>query len=227
MGGVYGLEIDTENHTELLRWWHQYQAKMLNQETDLIRNGLLQEMFALRRRLEVAGEAQPDEAANPGCDVYLTELKRLYALLENLCDRLESPFVQDSLPWALQHAVQPWQAPLALKVMLPSTWEPEPVEQTRLLILLVQRWLQQLAEAPSLPEHCELKLEHTAPVKQLVLKVDYPQSVPSTFVVPLLGGLTPFIKTFQLFTQGEYHQEVHAHSLALILCWKPETPSLI
>jgi hypothetical protein len=222
MGGVFGLASDTENHTELLRWWHQYQAQMLTQETDLIRNELLQEMFALRRRLEVS-EQTPANAATPGGEVHLTELQRLYALLENICDRLESPFLQDSLPLALQHAMQPWQKQLTLRAVLPPTWEPEPVEHTRLLILFLQRLLQQLAEAPGLPERCELRLEHTAQVKQLVLQADYPPDVSLAFAAPLLAVLTPFIKTFQLFTQGDYHQEVHAHSLALVLCWKAET----
>ncbi|HEY9889714.1 MAG TPA: hypothetical protein V6D02_15010 [Candidatus Obscuribacterales bacterium] len=213
--------METTNPTELLRWWHQYQAQTLTQETDLIRNGLLQEMIALRRRLEMACPAPP-----PGEmweDTPLAEMGRLYGLLENFCDRLESPYLQDSLPLALQHTLQPWQHRLNLHAELPAQWSAEPIEQTRLLVLLLKTLLPTLAAASAPPQRCELRLTTHHGTKHLTWQS---QSAADALALntALASTLTPFLQTFRLLTQGAWDMLVQSDTFFLELTWLDAPP---
>ncbi|MBE7384845.1 MAG: hypothetical protein F6J95_025960 [Leptolyngbya sp. SIO1E4] len=216
------MTIDTSNPTDLLRWWHQYQAHKLNQEAELIRNKLLQEMFAIRRRLELSCETQPNAQAFD-CETHLAELKRLYALLESLGNRLESPYLQDSLPLALQHTVQPWQTQLPLSTDLPPRWELDPIEHTRLLILFVETLLQHLASATPLPHDCDLRLQHQAELKELTVRVRYETWLPPAWISQISSPLQPLLKTFQLLMQGDYDQDLHPRTLTWVLRWQTQS----
>ena len=216
------MTIDISNQVELLRWWHQYQTRMLNQAADLIRNGVLQDMFAIRRRLELSCQTQPN-AKEFGCEHYLVELKRIYTLLENLSNRLESPYLQDSLPLALQHAVQPWQESLHLRTALPHTWEPESDEHTRLLIVLAETLLQQLATAAVAPHHCDLTLQDQISLKELTFRALYEESPSPLFTAEIARLATPLLATFEILTQGDYTQDLQPHSLTWILHWPTQS----
>ncbi|MDB9527458.1 hypothetical protein PN498_15775 [Oscillatoria sp. CS-180] len=217
MAGDLNLGTERSHPTNLLRWWHQYQAQMLNQETDFIRNGLLQEIIALRRRLEIDCQAQSQSEVD--CEAHLAAINRFYALVEDFCDRLQSPYLQESLPLALQHVIQPWQDRLNLNLELPSVWSLEQVEHTRLLVLLVKTLLQQLLEAEELPQTLTLSLEEQGNVKCLTLSADYATLRPPSFWPSLRRSLSPFLQTFQLFTQGDCQEVVQPDSLSLKLSW--------
>lgn len=197
----------TANPTELLRWWHHYQAEQLNQEADRIRNGLLQEVVALRRQVELTCPGH-----NADCDAHLSSLSQLYTSLEQLSDRLGSPYLHDSLPLAIQHALVPWQAQLRLH--LPPTWPPEPMEITRLVIALVQHLLgDPLANRRpngALPP-AQLSLQQQQQQRQLTL--EFPATVPPG------PHLSPLLATFELISGGEYAQNVTASTQRWVLHW--------
>ena len=213
------MTINISNYADLLRWWHQYQAQMLNHEADMIRNGVLQDMFAIRRRLELSCLTQPN-AEEFGCEDHLAKLRRIYILLENLSDRLELPYLQESLPLALQHAVQPWRESVRLRARLPHTWEAEPVEHTRLLVMLAENLLQHLATAAISPRHCDITLQHQFGVKELTFHMLYRESPPASLTEQTAISMKPFLETFQILTQGDYSQDLQARSLTWALRWK-------
>lgn len=211
------MSTDSPDQVDLLRWWHQYQAQLLNQEADLIRNGVLQEMFAMRRQLETSRLSQVD------CP--LTEIKRMYALIETLSDRLDPPYLQDSIPLALQHAAEVWRTKLHLTLALPSIWESEPLEQSRLLILLTENLLQQIATADILPDSSKLTLQYQADIKELIFYAQYKKFLPSSLALKISQSLQPFLNTFQLFTHGDYNQDVQPQSLKWALRWESKAHS--
>lgn len=223
MGGPCGLTKNISNTTELLRWWHQHQAQQWNHEADLIRNGLLQEIFALRRRLELACQTQPN-ADEFGCAAHLAELSKLYTSLESLGNRLGSPYLQESLPLALQFTILPWQAKCDWQVDLPPIWEVEPVENIRLLIMLTETCLQAFTAEAVLPEQCRLCLTAQAHVKELTFHLAYPQALPLPLVEAISARLAPLLETFKLFTQGDYGQTVQPQALSWVLRWPTQTP---
>ncbi|MGB5975740.1 MAG: hypothetical protein WBG38_20610, partial [Nodosilinea sp.] len=91
------IDVSPPTHPEqLLRWWHRHQTRWLTGEADTIRNGLLQDLFAIRRQIELVTD---DETAG------LATVEQLYDALEQLGNRLSSPYLEESLPLALQHAL--------------------------------------------------------------------------------------------------------------------------
>jgi hypothetical protein len=173
---------------------------MMRQETDFLRNGVLQEIIAIRRRLEVSCPLRHNSDMSV-CEPQLADLSRLYSLLENFCDRLQSPFAQDSLPLALQHTLQPWQERLNLQAQLPITWQAEPLEITQLLVLWLQALLPVLAENSPYPCRYGLELERGRHPQTLTLTVNYGSAIAPTMrqsieqtVQPFLGHLLPFYR---------------------------------
>ncbi|HEY9734711.1 MAG TPA: hypothetical protein V6D06_00460, partial [Trichocoleus sp.] len=114
-----------ESARPLLRWWYQQQTRLLIDEADTIRNGVLQDVFALRRHLELLCQ----DALEPNaCEPCLQDVERIYKALQSLSDRISSPYLEDSLPLAIQHFLQPWRPRLPLQVELHDPWEIEPAE---------------------------------------------------------------------------------------------------
>ena len=211
--------------SELLRWWHQYQAKKLNQTAEHIRNGLLQDLFAIRRQLEVACQTEENAAAF-GCDRHLANLEDLYSQLENVSHDLNSPFL-DSLPLALQHAIMPWSGQLSLAAELPSDWSPEPAENVELLIAFVNSFFQQLASTTSASQTCGLKLAQQATAKELTCYATGELAWYAHHSSISAKTLLPFLETFRLLTQGEYHQISSPQQIGWTLRWQSPCPSVI
>lgn len=217
------MATDISDPTELLRWWHQYQAHMLIQETDFVRNGILQEIIAIRRRLEMSCPLQL-HANDAVCAPHLTDLTRLYSLLENFCDRLQSPFIADSLPLALQHAMRPWQGSLNLQSHLPPSWSPEPLEQAQLLIWLMKALLSLLAEFPCSPVTTTFTMSEADTLKTLVFQAQYAVPLDPTVSPQVESALQPFLNTFRLLTEARGEVVFQADGFSLKLGW-PTPPS--
>lgn len=95
--GVGGLNTKSLDAPELLRWWQRYQIQRQNQTADTIRNGLLQDVFALRRQLELFCQTC-STADVQSCDRQVAQLHHVYFQLEDLSNSLDLPYLQDSLP---------------------------------------------------------------------------------------------------------------------------------
>ena len=212
------MAIAVTDTTELLRWWHQHQAQMMRRETDFLRNGVLQEIIAIRRRLEATCPLNHGSGLS-ACEPQLADLSRLYSLLENFCDRLQSPFSLDSLPLALQHTVQPWQERLQLQTQLPPAWQTEPLELTQLLVLLFKALLPVLAEnSPDAPTSA-LSLNEVADRKTLNLTVKYGTTITSTLQQSIEETMRPFLETFGLFAEATCDVMFLADKFSLKLEW--------
>lgn len=210
--------MGSSEHTELLRWWHRYQARALIRESDFVRNGLLQEIIAIRRRIEVSCPLAP-EGEESVCQSHLADLSRLYDLLENFCDRLESRYLQDSLPLALQHVAHAKQSRLNLQTDFPKNWTDEPIEQARLLTLLIKTVLATLSQATVLPKTSTLQMHEGNNQKTLKFHAEF-ASTPSPLLIGQMNqDIPPFLRTFQLFTQATYQYQFESDLLFLELGW--------
>ncbi|RZM76568.1 hypothetical protein [Leptolyngbya iicbica] len=218
------LNPDTPDHSELLRWWHRHQVRSLNELSDGIRNGLLQDLFTVRRQVELAC-LKPAGAAAYCCGQHLTELEKIYTQLEQLSSYLYSPFLEDSLPTALADALQPWHSKLPLNCQFASEWESDLIEHNRLLIGFTQRLLTQLTQAALSPHRCDLTLRQQDYTKHLHYHITYSESLAPELLQVLSNQLEPFLKTFQIFTRGTYEQRLHSHELDWRLCWADSAPT--
>lgn len=191
----------------------------MNQTADRIRNGLMQELFAIRRQLEVSCQTE-ENADKFGCDHHLTNLENLYNHLEHISHDLNSPFL-DSLPLALQHAIQPWQSQLPITAELPKDWLPEPAETVNLLLAFADSFFQQTAAIAPAPKQCGLKLSQQGNNQELICYAVGDKAWCDSNSSISTKTLLPFLETFRLLTQGEYHQILQPQQVGWILRWQP------
>jgi len=178
----------------------------------------------VRRQMELSCSMQAG-GEDTGCSQHLAELDSLYARLEHLSSSLHSPYLEESLPLALQHALQPWQGRLPLETQLPYLRDVEPIEHTRLLIALTQTLLKHLAAAAPPPQGCVIALTQQHQGKELRYHITYEATPSTVFAQELSTVLTPFLETFQIFTGGEYEQFSPPQTLGWVLSWSSTAES--
>ena len=202
---------------DLLRWWQQQQIHTLNQEADFIRSNILQEVFAVRRHLELAGDS--GNLSPSAWDPYLTELKHVYSLLQQLSDRLDPPYLRSSFLLAIGHTIDLWRPTLPLKVSLPDTWGTEPISQTQLLLTLVNTMCRVVNESHPLTQSCEVSLRPLLEQKVLSLCVTYWDIPPPAVMAQLRSELAPIIQTFQLLSKGNFTVNAQPLKIAWTISW--------
>lgn len=194
---------------QLLCWWHQHQTQWLASEADAVRNGLLQELFAVRRQLELM--AGGDSHA-------LATVERLYSALENLGDRLSSPYLQESLPLAMQHALKGWPAELTLDVRLPNRWPMEPMEYVALVLSILEHLRQTLVALPDLPQACRVELAEGQGSKHLTVRLDL-QALPAAVERCSSADWAYHLSTFEAITGGRAHCIQKSRTILWQLTW--------
>lgn len=194
---------------QLLRWWHQHQTQWLASEADGVRNGLLQELFAVRRQLELMA----------GDDIHsLATIERLYDALENLGDRLSSPYGQESLPLALQHALKGWPSELTLEVRLPNRWPDEPREYVSLVLSVLEHLKQTLVALPSLPQACTIDLAEEQGSKHLAVQLNL-YGLPLAVERCRSADWAYHLSTFGAITGGRARCTHEGHTVLWQLTW--------
>lgn len=124
-----------------IREWYEQQSALSAQEVDLIRDGSLQELFAIRRGLELA------VATNFGTDskqyrTWIQQLESLHLSLNHLIDSLVPPFATDSLPVALAvylKKVKSIQTEFEFSIKYASEWgASEPLGASKAILMFFQ-----------------------------------------------------------------------------------------
>lgn len=126
-----------------LRWWYNRQLMQHCRDAEMIRDGLLQESFTLRRTLELH-LVNPPKLTKESNHELLTTFERFHHDLKELSDRLSPPFLDDSLPLAIQHLLNGWQASyplIQIQSNLPSDWQAQTYEQSRLILAMLNELL--------------------------------------------------------------------------------------
>ena len=96
----------------------------------------------MRRSLELAlmdKQAHPKEVQH-----WLTQLETVQHSLEAMMHRLAPPYLDDSLPLAVQLVLKEWQTAhptLQLEMDLPTDWKEEPIAQRRMVLATLSEWL--------------------------------------------------------------------------------------
>ena len=115
-------------------WWHAQQQQRQQQQAETIRDGVLQEAFGFRRYLEaVPSTGSPPEAG------WLERFNQFYQQLEALSDELLPPFIEDSLPLALQSWLN--RAPDPIRLTVPSCDRDLPVAHNQTVLAVVAELL--------------------------------------------------------------------------------------
>lgn len=127
---VIWIFISTHRRTQQAwQWWFEKQSVKLAAEAEAIRENLQQESFAMRRTLESLADSE-NLSTQPSRE-WLKKLELFHNSLTELGDRLAPPYIDHSLPMAVEWLSQSWQKTypqLNIKTELPTDWEDQ---QTR------------------------------------------------------------------------------------------------
>jgi hypothetical protein len=105
-GVVIYLVIDRYRTHQAISWWQDRQIERLHQETELIRDRILQDLFSLRRHLGVV-IGKPKENLNLEQTLAIADC--CHEHLVQLSDRLFSPYAAENLGIAMQELVERWR----------------------------------------------------------------------------------------------------------------------
>jgi hypothetical protein len=204
-----------------LRWWYQRRSVQLYDQAERIRNDLLQQSFSLRRDLELS-------IANSTCGSeqiyheYLTRLEKLTRSLEQLGDQFYPPYTEDSLPLAVQFALEQWLAHkpgLTIDMDLPTHWQHHSSEQTQVILLVLHELLNLTLTELQGEADLQVCLKQQSNIATLTLQITCPnpsQRLPQSS----FAELEYLSQSFQFLTQGKCHYWRKGSTTAWVFRWR-------
>lgn len=185
-----------------LHWWFKRQSDQLWYQSDQIRNGLMQEIFTIRRSLELS-LADGDQAMVQDRQTWLQQIEHLHDSLEQLSDRLTPPYLEDSLPLAIQALAELWRADrpaVQIDSELPLDWPVDSLELNRVILSTLGELFQSVVTGEST---VSIKLQLQAKRHWGVLKVQvtYPDEATLTTQFKAQDA-DRLAEVFQLLTLG-------------------------
>ncbi len=137
-----------QQQKQALQWFYARQSHHLSAQADSVREQLFQKAFALRRSLELGVMSTPEQAIG-SLNQCLTLAEAFNLALERASDELSVPFLEDSLPLALQHLIKHRvdetispEIGTEVTLELPSEWPWQQTDKHRLLLWCVSECLE-------------------------------------------------------------------------------------
>jgi len=119
---------------QALKWWMGRQSAQLWHRSEQIRDGMLQEMFTIRRGLELSLIGNAGASAQES-EVWLSQMEKLHSSLETLSNDLSPLYLEDSLPLAIQSVLEAERQILPqMTLSLPAQWHYEAPERSRIIL---------------------------------------------------------------------------------------------
>ncbi|WP_416673916.1 hypothetical protein [Egbenema bharatensis] len=175
-----------------MRWWFERRTAHLEAQSERLHNGVMQELFVLRRELEATlhqGHLLPSHS-NPASSIQLQAIEKIHHQLEQISDELSPPYIADSLPLAVQAYGQEWQhnhPETVLELELPKIWEQQATPQDQILLMGLDELLQMVMPGSQTTLPCRVRLttqdqpanNGAAPTSwgELSVEVTYPNAV--------------------------------------------------
>ncbi|AFZ32874.1 hypothetical protein Glo7428_4431 [Gloeocapsa sp. PCC 7428] len=188
-----------------LQWWSYGQSIKLADEAERIRNNLLQESCCMRRSIERSIAETPELFARNKHE-WIDSVEFLHHSLANLGDRLAPPYVEHSLPLAMEFLIESWQtknSQLNIKTQLPKLWRDEFPSHS----IIVLQILDELLRTLSVKNLTKISLEISLiplqyELNELVVKISYPDAQ-SLSLCSQLPELKYLKRTFKFLTSGQ------------------------
>lgn len=210
-----------------MQWWELRRSTRLTQEAEHIREGLLQELFAMRRQLELTSAADSVEQhsieqhsveQHSVEQQWLSQVDRLQQTLEQLGYRLSPPYLED-LPLAIQHLITQWHAEhpaFDVQTHLPLHEFNPATEMSQIVISVLDELLQIAVPAKMSDGAIEVSFRQDCQ-NELKIIVTYPTDAAFTQIQqPELQYLK---QVFQNLTTGQCDYQQQNKTLVWRLCW--------
>ena len=202
-----------------LSWWNQRQSRQLQQKAEEIREGVLQELFSCRRSLELQLLDRPDTSI-PGLRSCLAKIEELHHSIEQLSYDLSPPYVDESLPLAVQHLLQQWRirnADLNFKLKLPSSWQQES-DRNPIILAALDELLKLALIENRLEKPVYVNLQTDQNIGKLTVVITY--SAPLPLSAAKEKQLKYLSQCFQLLTGGQCRIKKQGLTMIGYFCWR-------
>lgn len=206
---------------EALQWWSCRESIKLFQEAEKIRDGLLQESFAIRRSLEMLSVDNLELSFNKTQDC-LKQIDQFHQSLVQLSDRLFPAYLQDSLPLAIHCLLEPWRTShphLYFKIDMPAYWRQEPVGCSLTVVRALEELLRITLPEVLTPMSIDISLEEQQNIGTLIVRMTYPD-IFTLISYSSLPELKFLCKTFKMLTSGKCFYRIKNLSIVWYFCWK-------
>lgn len=198
---------------EAWRWWEKRQIARSYQQAEQIREGALQDLFALRRSLELAVDTHSTQEYQS----WLSAVEHLHHKLEYLSYALASPYSEENLPLAIQYHMKDWQndhPSYAVQLDLPASRLTRSPEQNQIIIKVLDELLQ-LAVPDSRPASVQISLQaKQLGVSELRVQILYESDADVTQIYRS-SELQTLQKSFEFLMSGQCIQQQNGQ----VLCW--------
>ncbi len=116
------------------QWWEAKQRLRVNRQVERVRDGLMQDLFTIRRRIELL-----DHQSDVDIHALLQQISTMHHDLEHLTEHLSPPYIEDSLPLAIQNLVEQQRQGLSLPINLdlPANWLHSSATQNHTIVLML------------------------------------------------------------------------------------------
>lgn len=159
--------------TQALRWWFERQATALEHQSETIHNDLMQDLFAMRRTVELATV----ESGLLGVEHdELRYLEQIYHSLEHFSDILSPAYVHESLPLAIQAKLRHWKNEhpiLSVELNISRQWNYEASYQNHLVICMLDEFLRVITLPTNSPTRLKIYLNGYLALKTLSIECTY------------------------------------------------------
>lgn len=161
---------------KVMRWWYRKQLSSFNHQAEEIRNGVIQELFGIRRDLELRSMDEPALGKSFPYHRWIDRLEYVQQMLEALSYQWSPPFVEDSLVLAIHHAIAPWRdryPSVSFRLLLATDWQHEMPEVNRMLITAIEELLRAAQLELETQNEVEVTLHRRARLGELVIRIQY------------------------------------------------------
>ncbi len=177
----------------------------------------------MRRQLELS-LVQPLGDSAEAHQTLLSTIEKFHRALNELSDNLAPPYLGDSLPLAIQSAMETWKAhhpQYPLKLELPAEWGHESPEQGRILLTTLAELLRlTLLEVQATQVSIAVRLTAQAQFNELKLQL----SGPAVTAIATCAGNTEFdqlSRAFCFLMSGKCCHQRHDQTVVWCLRWYP------
>lgn len=193
-----------------LQWWYERQSIEMSEEAEASKNGLLQELFFLRRSIELLDENLSSNSSQFK-GKYLNSTEKLYDSVTELINHLSPAYVDDSLPLAIQYLLSAWKTKVTgvqWVMELPSDWSNESPMYSRVLLSVLDRLFRIILSQQQIPQEIRVCLVKQGDVNEVTVEMSY-QDTLVVKNIRQMKELNYINRVFYLLISGKfyYHQK--------------------
>jgi hypothetical protein len=178
---LLGVSVSYLRMQRSLRWWQARQSEYQSAQADLIRDGVLQDSFALRRSLEFALTHPGDDLVpNPLTGLaqkWLGQVEAIQSTLETVSNHLAPPYCTDNLPLAVRFLLEQWQQQhpnVTVTVTSIGGWCQQPGDSNRIVLMALHELLQLTQPEGVDPVALQANLQQHNQVQELIIHLSTP-----------------------------------------------------